>query len=862
MTESQWIRIEEHFAAIGDLPESDRAAALAAIDDPEVRAEVGSLLQHRTGTGTETWTAIGGVAAEFATGAPEDRRIGPYRIVRRLGEGSQGTVFEALRDDGNFEQRVAIKVVRWETDSPTVRDRFRQERQILAGLSHPNIARLFDGGETDSGNPYLVMEFVEGLQLIRATETWDQRRKLALLLKICDAVAYAHRKLIVHRDIKPANILVNAEGEPKLLDFGIARLLDADGQQTQTGFVALTPQYASPEQVRSEPVTTASDVYSLGVVAYQILCGRKPYDVHGTSLAELDRVVCVDPPAPPALGNDDLDQILLMALRKEPERRYGTVQEFAADLQRFLANEPVRAKADTVGYRWGKFVRRNWWQLAAAAAVLVSLTSGLAVAVVQEQRANRRFNQVRQLANEFIGFYSEVQSTPGTVKLREKMVRTALRYLDSLAGDASGDVSLQFELAVAYAKVADAQGSGTRPSLMRPKDGKVSYEKAVSLARPLADRELLDKSQRILFVAMLTDFGALLRTAEVFDGPRATRLGREAVRRSIGLPSAEQRRAYSELASTLGKTGQLAEAVRTWEDLLGLVRAEERVHPTLRSRGFLAATLQNTGYFEARVTDFQAAVTNQTEAISRLRQLAKERPPGDPITQTYLATSLNDLGLALSASDRPSLGNYAAAMEAYTEAVSVYEALIAADPKDAQSQYNLGLVYTQMTGVAATAAPRQAVTYGKNAVALLAGRAAEELGRAKINLAGAYRNLRDFEAARRTLDEVAKLAPNAGDWGLDDAEMELEFARGNLAGAVAHLPAAVAVQERALAEAATPGHAWETEQVLEFAAKVQPESAKARRERIGAVWADQEQRFPGRPWITKHAAEARLRASQ
>ena len=226
----------------------------------------------------------------------QGERIGPYKLLRRLGQGGQGAVFEGLRDDGTFAHRVAIKIVKWEADSPAARERFRLERQILAGLSHPHIARLFDGGETTGGAPYLVMEFVEGQPLIKATEGWTQKRKLDLFLDVAAGVSYAHGKPIVHRDLKPGNIMVTPEGAAKLLDFGIAKLLEPGAEATQTAMQALTPAYASPEQVLGQQITTASDVYSLGFVLYELLTGRRPYLVETVTPFEMSRVICGQAP--------------------------------------------------------------------------------------------------------------------------------------------------------------------------------------------------------------------------------------------------------------------------------------------------------------------------------------------------------------------------------------------------------------------------------------------------------------------------------------------------------------------------------------------------------------------------------------
>jgi tetratricopeptide (TPR) repeat protein/predicted Ser/Thr protein kinase len=398
VTDETWASVEVHFEALRQLTPEERAAGLGAITDDEVRREVASLLNHSEGT-EGLATVVGSVAAGLDPAVPGER-LGAYRLLRRLGHGGQGTVFEAVRDDGRFEQRTAIKIVKWEIDSEATRRRFREERQILAGLEHPYVARLLDGGETQNGAPYLVMEFVDGLPLIEATEGWSMRRKLELFLKVAAGVAAAHRKLIVHRDLKPGNILVTKDDNPKLLDFGIAKLLDAGGDATQTVFQLLTPAYASPEQVRGMPISTASDVYSLGIVLYQLLTGRKPYRLQTATPLEMDRVICQEPPAPADLDSE-LDAILAMALRKEPERRYQGMEQFAEDVRRYLENRPILARPDTFGYRSAKFLRRNRLTASVAAGFILVLIAAAAVTIRQGVRANREA-AVAQAVNDFL----------------------------------------------------------------------------------------------------------------------------------------------------------------------------------------------------------------------------------------------------------------------------------------------------------------------------------------------------------------------------------------------------------------------------------------------------------------------------
>jgi serine/threonine protein kinase len=369
------------------------------------------------------------VADELTAALPDEspnigRRIGPYRITRLLGAGGMGVVYLAERV-GDFSQQVALKLIRPGMASRAVVSRFRSERQILAVLEHPNIARLLDGGATEDGQPYLVMEYVDGVPItVHATDrALTLRDRLLLFRKICAAVHHAHQNLIVHRDIKPANILVTADGAPKLMDFGIAKLLgdaaaDEAAPATQTGWRAMTPEYASPEQVRGLPMTTATDVYSLGIVLYELLTEQRPYAFATDTPSDVERIIVETEPrppsavAPPSLSRalaGDLDTIVLKALDKDASRRYDSVDRLSADVQRHLDGAPILARPQTFGYRASRFIRRHRLAVGAAALVFMSLVVGLGAAVWQQriasrerQRADRRFNDVRALAHAFV----------------------------------------------------------------------------------------------------------------------------------------------------------------------------------------------------------------------------------------------------------------------------------------------------------------------------------------------------------------------------------------------------------------------------------------------------------------------------
>ncbi len=451
-----------------------------------------------------------------------------------------GEVYRAFRADDQYRQEVALKVVRAGQDSGQVIQRFRNERQILATLEHPNIARLLDGGTTEEGVPYLVMELIEGQPI---GEYCDSHRltvpdRLKLFTQVCAAVQYAHQRLIIHRDIKPGNILVTPEGTPKLLDFGIAKVLGSDLQsqrnETLPAFRALTPGYASPEQIKLESMTTASDVYSLGVVLYELLAGRSPYRATTRTPQDLVLAICEQDPDKPSLcvsrvsaephGSSmsieqtaavrssspsklvkqlrgDLDNIVLMALRKEPSRRYASAEQFAADISRHLDCVPVLARKDTTKYRVSKFIGRHKAGVAGSIAGVLAVLAGLAIALYEAQvarqqahiagtqrvRAERRFHDVRKLANSLMfEIHDSIKDLPGATPARKLLVNRALEYLDNLSQEANGDPALQRELAAAYDRVGDVLGYEGSANLGDFPGAIQSYNKALAIRESAA----------------------------------------------------------------------------------------------------------------------------------------------------------------------------------------------------------------------------------------------------------------------------------------------------------------------------------------------------------------------------------------
>ncbi len=460
--------------------------AQACGDDVELRAEVEALLQEEGRAAHLMSTPAVEFGAELLReeDTPSElsagEMLGDYRILSLLGEGGMGEVY--LADDTHFGRQVAIKLIKQGFGTREFIRHFRQEERILAALNHPNIARLYGGAVTQKGLPYFVMEYVEGIPL----ETYSlqhalgMRDRLSLFRKVCAAVSYAHQNLVIHRDLKPANIRVTAEGEPKLLDFGIARLLDPTTAETDNRTVttthAMTPGYASPEQRRGDRMTTASDVYSLGVVLYELLAGKKPV-IRKDGEPDLQKL------------DADLDNILSKALRPEPERRYASVGQFSEDVRRYLEGLPVIARKDTFTYRTSKFVGRHKIGLAVTASVALLLIGATIVATWEAHRANqerilaeRHFEEVRRLANSLMfEIHDSVKDLAGSTPTRRLIVSRALEYLDGLAHDAGGNSALQRELATAYEKIGDIQGNPYSANIGDTDGALKSYRKALQI---------------------------------------------------------------------------------------------------------------------------------------------------------------------------------------------------------------------------------------------------------------------------------------------------------------------------------------------------------------------------------------------
>ena len=542
---ARWAEIKAVFEAALDLPPGERAAALAASGlDESAQDEVRSLLQHHDEATSadeflSTPASLDEAASSDTRPAPAlpGQRLGAWQVVRPLGAGGMGEVFEARRADGSYEGRAAVKLLKRGMDSAAVLQRFAQERNALARLSHPHIARLLDAGASAEGLPFFVMDYVDGKPIHEAALGRPLEQRLQLFLQLASAVAHAHRNLLVHRDLKPGNVLVDSEGQVKLLDFGIAKALDPleglhgeDGGHTTVGGVRpFTPNYASPEQVRGEPVSTATDIYSLGVLLYQMLTGARPTGRNATTPTAAAKSVLEEQPTRPSRLSaqespdpqwlatrkrleGDLDNILLKALEKQPERRYPSVDAMAADVQAYLDGRPVSARAASVGYLLTKFVQRNRWavltacvgaaglatalaatvlqgRVAAAAGVLL-LAAGLLLALLQARQAQlsrnaaqaarddarQQLDRVKRITTDLVFRYGDtVTLLPGGAQAQEALLRDSITLLEPALQGAPDDLDLVVTMVCALGRLVELQGNIT---MARPQDAPVAQATA------------------------------------------------------------------------------------------------------------------------------------------------------------------------------------------------------------------------------------------------------------------------------------------------------------------------------------------------------------------------------------------------
>jgi eukaryotic-like serine/threonine-protein kinase len=663
-----WARVKQVLNLAMDASPEERPKVLseACEGDSLLESDVESLLAYSGQTGKLDLClqeAVRGLI--WSTEAPS--RIGPYRVERVLGSGGMGTVYLGVRDDDELPARVALKVIQ-AGSSEALLERFRRERRILAGLIHPYIARLLDAGKLDDGRPYFVMEYVDGraIDAYIASHEHDpsaEKGVLELFLKVCSAVQFAHQNLVIHRDLKPSNILVTANGEPRLLDFGIAKLLAGDdslaGEMTQPWERMLTPLSASPEQVSGEAVTMASDIYSLGVLLYRLLTGVSPYAGAKDFAADPARVIReYEPPLASAAGDrpsrarallqGDLDNILRKALEKDPRRRYSTAHELAADIERHLKGLPVEARTASFSYRSAKFIRRNRLAVTAAAVVCLAIAGGLvgtslyAHRAHQEQmRAQRELAALRKLTQSFLfEFDDAIQDLPGSSAARDLVVRHAEEYVDKIASEAGDDTVLLNDLADAYNHIVRITGR---------------FQEARGNSSP---RSALENAIKAL-----------------------------AIRRRLYALNPNNAKARGQLEDSIWYTageyltvGDLPHAGALYEEHLRLSQKAVKQAGSLDELYGLGTAFTSTGSIERMLGHYDGSLEYQRRGLE-VREGLLRADPGSARAQRVVAISHQFIGYTMSAQR-----NYSGAAEEYRRAAELIEPLANAAPQNTDLQ--------------------------------------------------------------------------------------------------------------------------------------------------------------------------------
>ena len=708
------------FHELADLtrPERERVFAERQVA-PELRAEVESLLGFDSAK-ADSYTDWVSRSAEETLGSDKGRELGdcgPYRLVRLLGSGGMGSVYLGQRTDGEIQQQVAVKLLRSGEDRPSWRDRFLRERQLLADLNHPSIARLLDAGHTSDGRPYLVMEYVDGVPIDTYAADLDLRHQLLLFLRVCEGVSHAHRHLIIHRDLKPSNILVDTSGQPKLLDFGIAKLLSATEDATQTVERLLTPHYASPEQLLGSNQTTATDIYSLGAVLYKLLTGRSPHESTGQSPQAIEVIARAREIPPPSRLNpalpSDIDYILRKALRHEPEERYVSVEALANDVSAFLEWKPVQARSGDAWYRTRKFLRRYWLPVSAGVLAVTALAVGFGVANHQRAIAQRRFSDVRQLSNKLFDIDARVRRLPGGADTRQFIVDTSLEYLRRLAADAQGDPDLALDVGTAYMRVGRVQGIPISPNLGQAENAEQNLQ--------IAERLIAS-----VLAAQPANRTAFLRSAQIAHDrmilAQARRPDTEA------LPLAQQSEQWLEKYLSAGKVDEPEKAqvvvvgmnVANWyvrkeriDEGLRLLRRTIEIAKATNQWGqagaaqiVVARALRSTG-------DLEGALAAIREGMSLLK-------PSGTVPGSAFELALVTQGEILGEDNAISLGHLREAAEYFERAFKIEGNFVRQDTNDAASRFAFAGDGIKLAAILRYSDPRRAVAIYDEALQRLA----------------------------------------------------------------------------------------------------------------------------------------------
>jgi serine/threonine protein kinase len=723
LSPDEWQVLSPYLDRALAMTDEERSEWLSSLGerDPALAAQLAELLSEHRVLAQEGFLENRQFAVPNATGLA-GQTLGPYTLISQIGQGGMGSVWLARRSDGRFERQAAVKFVNIALAGRATEERFKREGSILGRLTHPHIADLLDAGVSSDGQPYLILEYVDGEAIDQYCDEHklDVEARVRLFLDVLAAVAHAHANLIVHRDIKPSNVLVTTGGEVKLLDFGIAKLLEDEGssasatQLTLEGGGALTPQFAAPEQVTGGAVTTATDVYALAVLLYLLLTGQHPAGPGPHSPAHLVKAITETEPLRPSdttssanaesiaekrattadklhrLLRGDLDTIIVKALKKNPQERYASVTGFADDLRRYLKHEPISARPDTLAYHTAKFFRRNRTVVALSAAAIVlvigSLSTGLYVANRQRKIAEQRFAQVRQLANKFIDLDARIRGLQGSTKVRLQMVSDSLQYLRSLEGEGHVDKDLALDIAFAYVRVAHAQGDPTSPNLGQFAEAKESLNQASKFV----DAILADdpKNRRALFIAATIAHDRMILADADGRHEESLAYAKDAaslIERFLSLGNADAGEVYS-MAYFYTNVADIAVNCRRFDDGIRYCRrALEISHSVERARigegsiyEALADTLRQSG-------DLEGALKTSNQAVELEQQQAAT---GHAALLINLGYALNTKGMILGRADaEPSLGRSGEALAAFQKAIDIAEELTKKDSIDFLSRY-------------------------------------------------------------------------------------------------------------------------------------------------------------------------------
>jgi len=707
-----WRDLSPHLDQLLDIPPAERPAWLQTLRqrDSALADRLESLMREHSALAREGFLEEG---PEAPTGHASlvGATVGSYTILGSIGEGGMGSVWLGERTDGEIQRKVAIKLLTAGSYRQGWRDRFLRERQLLASLSHPSIVHLLDAGHASDGRPYLVMEYVDGSPIDEYAAGVPVDERLSLFLSVCEGVSYAHQRLIIHRDLKPSNILVDRSGHPKVLDFGIAKLLDDAADATQTGDRLMTPAYASPEQRRGVAQTTATDIYSLGAVLYKLLTGQTPGQTPASHL---------NPSVP-----RDADYILRKALRDEPEERYGSVEAFAADVRALLASKPVEARSGDAWYRTRKFLQRNRVAATAAVLVIASLSAGLYVANRQRTIAQQRFQQVRQIANRFIALDADLRQLEGTTEVRSRIVADALQYLETLGRDAADDPELSLEIGTAYQQVGRVQGVPFIPNLGLMPQAEDSLRKADTFIDAVLGTQP-DNRQALLTSAQIAHdrMAVVDNQNRREDALAAARHAAEQLDRFFTgyTPTPDDINSATQIYSNVGiayqNSSRFAESIRYSRRALDISAGVDAARMRRASAsGVLANSLR-------RVGDLEAALAAAQESRALLEQLGI-----NPTTRFNLINALWREGLVLGEDGGPNLGRSADALLAFQRGFNIAEEQAAKDPSDSRSRERIATMALEIGNILRHSDPARALAVYDRALVRL--RESEENARSQ-----------------------------------------------------------------------------------------------------------------------------------